>query len=328
MEDYFIHRNACPGCNSLNKKRVYALPYSEPLIKDYLTGFYSQQGGIETAYFENATYTLEECLDCSLIFQAEIPNDFLMHKIYEEWLDPEKIYELYEKNNPLEYYYQYANQIYWVLSQFKCQPDKLNFLDFGMGWGNWALMAKAFGCNSYGSELSKDRIIHAKENGIKCISWEEFPNYQFDFINTDQVFEHISNPLETLQYLSESLKSGGLLRISVPNGNHAKELIEKMDWKAPKEAVNSVNIVAPLEHINCFTHESIVSMAKSAGLELVRLPLRPRLFIDHESSIQDDLRELVRRSVLIIKKSLKMITGKQIPKETYNLNNTNLYFRK
>ena len=142
-----------------------------------------------------------------------------------------------------------------------------------MGWGKWALMAKAFGCESYGSELSEERAKYASSNGIKIIEWNEIPKHSFDFINTEQVFEHISNPLGTLIYLKDALKSDGLFKISVPTANNITRRIKLMDWKAPKATRKSLNPVAPLEHVNYFRRNSLIKMAELAGLEEVVIPM-------------------------------------------------------
>ena len=107
-------------------------------------------------------------------------------------------------------------------------------------------MAKAFVCDSYGTELSETRIKYAKSHGIKVITWDEIPNHSFDLINAERVFEHISEPLESLFHLKKSLKSGGLIKISVANGGNIKRGLRIADWTAPKGSRNSVNPVSPL----------------------------------------------------------------------------------
>jgi 2-polyprenyl-3-methyl-5-hydroxy-6-metoxy-1,4-benzoquinol methylase len=118
------------------------------------------------------------------------------------------------------------------------------FFDFGMGHGRWALLAKGFECQSYGTELTDELIEHAKSNGINVISWDEIPQYSFDFINTEQVFEHISKPLQTLHHLKKSLKDEGILKISVPPANDIDRRLKIMDWESPKYSRNSLNAVA------------------------------------------------------------------------------------
>lgn len=142
-----------------------------------------------------------------------------------------------------------------------------------MGWAKWATMVKAFGGDAYGMELSKERIEYAKANGIKVVSWDELPDHKFDMINTEQVFEHIPKPLETLKHLSKGLRPGGIIKISVPTANDINRRLKIMDWKASKGTKNSLNAVSPLEHINYFKRRSLTQMAAMAGLEEVKIPI-------------------------------------------------------
>lgn len=201
-----------------------------------------------------------------MIFQEFIPDDFLMNKLYEEWIDPEFVkQETFRR--PLPYYKQKANEITDAIQFFNKEPHELKFMDFGMGWAEWCILSKAFGVDTYGMELSEERIKHAKANQIKIVSWDELPQHQFDYINTEQVIEHIADPLETVKYLSGSLKKGGLLKISVPNGNTAERNLKLLDWDQPRDAEYSLHVVTPLEHINVFMIESIIKMADQCGLK-------------------------------------------------------------
>jgi 2-polyprenyl-3-methyl-5-hydroxy-6-metoxy-1,4-benzoquinol methylase len=270
---WFVERKECPACASGNFKTVYESPYDQSPVKDYLEDFYSSQGKIEYEYLKEASYVICECDVCGLIFQRDIPNDFLMERLYEHWIDPQKVFALNQEQEDLTYYSKYAQEIMQVIAYLGKRPISLKVLDFGMGWGKWALMAKAFGCDSFGMELSNERIEHAKSNGIKVIVWDEVSKQAFDFINTEQVFEHIPEPLQTLKHLSSGLKKGGILKISVPTAIGIKRRLKIMDWKAPKDTRNSLNAISPLEHINYFRRSSIAKMASIAGLEEVRISL-------------------------------------------------------
>jgi 2-polyprenyl-3-methyl-5-hydroxy-6-metoxy-1,4-benzoquinol methylase len=208
-----------------------------------------------------------------LIYQQKIPNAFLVKKIYEEWIDPIQAFETHRSTLTLKDYLYYAQEIISIIAYFDTKPSQLKFLDFGMGWGTWSKLVKAFGCECFGTELSESRIRHAQSEGIKVISWEDLPDHTFHFINTEQVFEHLSQPLETLIHLKSSLHSDGLLKISVPNGANIKKRLKLGDWNAPKNSRNSLNPIAPLEHINCFTHESLIKMADIAGFKRRKIPL-------------------------------------------------------
>lgn len=271
---WFVRREECPACASGNFRTIYQCQYDRSPIKDYLVDFYSPQGMVEFEYLKEATYILCECDVCGMIFQRDIPNEFLMERLYEHWIDPQKVFSQHSDKEGLEYYSHYAQEIMQIIAYFGKDPSSLNFLDFGMGWGEWALMAKAFGCNSFGLELSTERIHHAKLNGIRVINWDEIPQYHFDFINTEQVFEHIPEPLQTLRHLSSRLKTDGILKISVPYAADIERRLKIMDWKSQKDSKNSLNPVAPLEHINYFRRRSLSKMAVQAGLEEFLIPTK------------------------------------------------------
>lgn len=270
---WFERRKECPACASGRFRTIYQSQYDEPPVKDYLADFYSPQGMVEFEYLNGATYILCECDVCGLIFQRDILNETMMEKLYEHWIDPKKAFSQHQKQDDLGYYSYYAQEIMQIISYFRKEPSSLCFFDFGMGWGKWALMAKAFGCDSYGTELSLERVEYAKSNGIKVIIWEEIPQHRFDFINTEQVFEHLPEPLQTLRHLKTALKPDGILKVSVPSANNIQRRLKIMDWKAPKGSKNSLNPVAPLEHINCFRKASLVKMASEAEMEEVFIPV-------------------------------------------------------
>jgi len=297
---WFKSRKQCPACNSIDLKTIYENRYNEFPIKDYLTNFYADQGMVEFEYLEGVSYLLCECGKCGLIFQKEIPGDFLMERLYEHWINPSKVFLQHYDEDNLEYYSNYAQEIMRMISYFNAIPSSLDFFDFGMGWGKWALMAKAFGCNSYGTELSAERIEYAKSCGINIVKGTEIHEHQFDLINTEQVFEHIPDPLNTLIYLKGALKPDGIIKISVPTANNISKLLKKMDWKAEKGSKNSLNPIAPLEHINFYRYSSILKMADMAGMEEVFIPIQKYQkytinWIGPKAIVKNILRPIYRR---------------------------------
>lgn len=273
MNEYFIKRECCPGCYSKNCQIIYSSPFLEPAIEQFLVSAYAKVGKIELEYLSEAKYILEECLDCKLIYQQRIPNDLLMKKLYQEWIDPYITFKNHERDDTLGHFAQYAQEVIMLVEYFNTIPSQLDFFDFGMGWGKWCQVAQAFGCKAYGSEISLERINYAKSRGITVISWDEIPYHQFDFINAEQVFEHIPHPLDTLCHLKKALKPHGLIKVSVPNGVNIKRNLKVFDWTAPVGSQNSLNPVMPLEHINCFTYNSLVQLADRAGLKPIKIPI-------------------------------------------------------
>lgn len=267
----FEIRTDCPCCNSRKGAVVYESSYVESPIKDYLLDFYRVNGGPDFSLLLTGRYVLIECLSCGLIYQEQIPNDELMQTIYEGWIDPTLAFEN-RKSKPLSSYLDLFKQLANISTCFDRPLSAMKVLDFGMGWGEWCKAAMAFGCEAFGMELSPARISHARSVGIKVLDWEALGQHEFDVINAEQVFEHISRPSETLEYLARSLRKNGVMRISVPDGWDIKRRLRTDNWFAPKGTRDSLNPVAPLEHINCFRHHVLLGMGQRAGLHPVVIP--------------------------------------------------------
>ena len=325
----FIQRNSCPACENIDYTELYKCKFDDEPVKSYLENFYGNQGKIEMNFLKNEYFDVRRCSKCNLVYQNTILGDYLMHKLYEEWIDPKITINEFETKYPLDYYLSNAKLIVKLIGLFNKKPSELSFFDFGMGWGNWASLVRSFGVKSYGLELSEARIAHAKNIGINVIDWKNLSNFEFDYINTDQVFEHIPNPRETLLYLAKSLKKGGIIRISVPNGNNIQEQLKTMDWTAPKGHKNSLNTIAPLEHINCFNTKSIIKMAESTGLKWNYLSYYPCIeYKEKALTTKEKINisfELLRDGVRPIYRFCKNLIGKKYIPQPYG---TNLFFTK
>ena len=269
---FFVERKACPACGSWEHKTIYSCGFQQAPIRQYLESYYGSR--VEFEYLNGATFILDECNNCGLIYQREIPDDFLMKKLYEDWILGPKIgSELKGEDRRFDYEAGDTREVMMLIAYFNVNPQKLDFLDVGMGWGGWCLAAKALGCNTYGIELSTTLIELGRSHGINVIAWDELVGKSFDLINTEQFFEHIGKPLEILQYLKKSLKTNGLIKISVPDGVDSQRRIDVCDWTATRGTKNSLLVVHPLEHINCYNRLSIIKMAKIAGLQEVKMPI-------------------------------------------------------
>lgn len=278
--EYFVTREKCPACGSLKTPTtLYQCGYDESPVKDFTEYFYTVSNMVEPEYLVGASYHLVECVDCRLMYQNEIPGDFLSFRLYEYWIDPKG--SLMHHHQDLDYRLRLSSEIATLIAYFDKPPASLKFFDFGLGWSRWSLMAKGFGVESSGSELSEVRLEYARKNGVRVLTWEEIPGSDFDFINTEQVFEHLPEPLETLKHLKTGLKPGGLVKISVPHANDIERRLKIMNWWAAKGSKDSLNPISPLEHINFFRRDSLLAMAREAGLTEENIPIR--LQIQHAS---------------------------------------------
>ena len=262
-------RTRCPGCHAEPSRTLVSEPYSGSVFIDYLARQYG--GRARSEVLQPARYELVRCGSCGLAFQRYVPDERLLTEIYDNWIQPSEKERLLDSYCLTDFAYL-AEQVQLLIRLLGMQPHAIRALDFGMGWSEWASMARAFGCRVSGAELSTARIQHARSLGFDIVPWEHIPDAQFHFINTEQVLEHLVEPRSTLERLCRALRPGGIVKISVPD---ARRALGKLSAGRRIQDLSSHELmtVAPLEHINAFDHASLVSMAAMAGLQI----LRPRI---------------------------------------------------
>jgi len=268
----FKVRERCPACGTAKTIERVRLAYDDDPLRTYLKTFYGPQGGVEFEYLRDVMYILQECPECGLFYQRNIPNDALMWRLYEVWIDPQIAFnQRPERSRRVNQHY--ISELMLVDDYFNRSPSDIEILDFGMGWGDWAAMANGLGFICHGLELSQSRIDYATKRGVNVLNWNQARQKRFDFINTEQVFEHIADPLDTLSNLKKLLKPGGIIKISVPTATNIEKSLSAMDWGAGRNSPISLNPVAPLEHIQYFHRRTLQIMASRVGMREFTWPM-------------------------------------------------------
>lgn len=310
VNHHFVKRAACPVCNSFRHKNLCRIPYTSLPIRDYLIEYYRPVGpGVEFEFLQGSEYALDECADCGLIYQSEIPGPALMKRLYECWLDPATLQQSERRERGVPHYFWASHQLAGALAFLERPTAELNFLDFGMGWGSWCLLAKGYGCNVYGAELSDARQEYANQSGITVLSADRLPEAHFDVINAEQVFEHLAEPCAILEKLRRALKPGGIIRIGVPMAADIKKRLSIWDWAAADGTPTSLNAVAPLQHINCFSGESLRVLAAKVGMREVDVPSYYSLASNAKDAVRILLRPIYRRLLPQVSAARRRRTG-------------------
>jgi transcription elongation factor Elf1 len=268
-------RTHCPGCESSEFDALLKAPYSDPLLRRYFSDHYGSH--VDISAVADGSFTLVRCRVCHLAFQLEVPNDPLLGEIYDKWIDPSEQERLHNSYTLNDYRYL-AEQIQLLIQLLQRPPAAIEVLDFGMGWAEWACMARGFGCRVAGAELSQARTQSALALGIEVVDWAGLPASRFNFINVEQVMEHLVDPLATLRRLANATAPGGIVRIAVPD---ARQSLRKLAGSGDlsQATAHELMTIAPLEHINSFEHASLEAMGRRAGLT----PLRPSLLTTYDS---------------------------------------------
>jgi 2-polyprenyl-3-methyl-5-hydroxy-6-metoxy-1,4-benzoquinol methylase len=267
MNVHFIERTCCPACGSSQLRQLASLSYNHPTFAKAIYDHYSIRGDFNPSLLNDAEYNLQECLNCSLVFQKFVPDDYLLKQIYTVWIDSSK--EMFSsrkvKRRNVGIYFQ---DVKFLIRYF--DTNHFKSFDFGMGRGHWAVIAAACGVDSYGYEVDDLLMEEVEKRGVKTIKKDDFVKYDnyFDYIHTEQVFEHLPYPEQELARLAKMLKPNGIILLSVPFGRYAKRAVLKA--KANGYLENSLlGVVAPLQHLNAFPHKALVKMAEKNGFKLM-----------------------------------------------------------
>jgi SAM-dependent methyltransferase len=262
-------RDHCPSCWSTTLERTYAEPYTGTGVSAYLRRHYE---GRASDAVRGGLYELARCSSCTLTFQKYVPDEALVDEIYNRWI-PSSELDRSMRDWTLDQYRYVAEEVQYLIQHFGRRPNQLHFLDFGFGWAQWSRMAMAYGCRVSGVELSHERAEHGRSIGLEVLALDGLPPGRFDFIHTEQVLEHLTEPRPIVKRLAEALAPGGLIKISVPDAAASLGALRKSREFGALTPAQQMPI-APLEHVNSFSHASLVAFARTLGLA----PVRPNFY--------------------------------------------------
>ena len=216
---------------------------------------------------DNKNLEIFECLNCGLVFLSE--NSHIDDKFYED----SNMHQDFDFN-------KWRNEtLVEDMRRFKFLENSLinkKILDFGSGNGGFLKFAKDISKKVLGVELEKAVISHYKEEKIPLENYLNNINEKFDLITSFHVIEHIKEPLEILEKLSNLLEENGKLIIEVPNANDALLTIYE------NEAFSHFTYWSC--HLYLYTRHTLELLAKKAGLEvefikhIQRYPLSNHLY--------------------------------------------------
>ena len=252
-----IKRTKCPICNFKKIESIYKLSYRDSKIKNFLEVYYNKKLNLDL--INDDDYNLLECKNCKFIFQEFIPDELFSEHLYENLISATASFKKKEENIE-NLKKKYHNEIFLIKKIFK--KKKINILEFGAGWGFWSLEAKKSGFDVSCLELSKKRAEYMKSKNLNVINVIEKNNPKYDLIYSDQTFEHISDPRETLELLNGSLNFGGYILLNFPSSFGFKKKI-KNDYTPNKDEAH------PLEHLNLFNRSSMNCLIKNTNLKLI-----------------------------------------------------------
>ena len=210
----------CPVCNELRK-----------------TGLFQKEG-----------YEYVRCQSCNHIY-VDNPNDDTRSNFNPEGVDIKKYKDRHK---------QIINLITDVLT-----PDTLNIAEIGSGIGNFGYLASKYSNKKLhytGYEPSVKRCDFSKLHGLN-VKNALFDNKQgkFDVVIADNVLEHVLDPRSIFKVVSNSLDSGGIFVIIVPNRYDIRRFMPK--WRRR-------HYWQPSCHINHFSFGDLKYLSQLYEMEI------------------------------------------------------------
>lgn len=262
----FIERAQCINCGSEHLSELSSGRFSDEPLLGYIKN--DPWGESPIPYVQHETWEFVECNSCQQKYHKRILSPEWIEKCYSEWVTQEAMEAfLTNINTPANNFKKAQQNVLHILRLEKLtrrlrKDDVLRVLDFGCGWGDFLALCDNFGFRSCGIDFSPDRRqqgrvhIFPNKEDLKSSQDGEQP---FHVITMFEVLEHLANPSEVLQSLSELLMPGGILILETPDCTGVTDIVSDWDYRK----------IHPLSHINGFTPNTLRSIAERVGFKSI-----------------------------------------------------------
>jgi SAM-dependent methyltransferase len=143
---------------------------------------------------------------------------------------------------------------------FRARAPGSRLLDLGFGRGYLMQLARAYGFEVYGLDLSASNIDHqwpqlGRRLASAVLGQDELPWGSFDVVVMSHILEHLPEPDASLRQVWEALNPGGLLYVAVPDMRSLAFQVFGKRW----------DVVNPLVHYQYFDEDSLRRLLGDCG---------------------------------------------------------------
>ncbi|SFG34169.1 Methyltransferase domain-containing protein [Novosphingobium sp. CF614] len=291
---HFVGRKACPVCSDGDPARIYECSYSDDPVRSLITSHFAGQGEVDWTLLKSANFFVDHCRQCDLIYQTEVPGDDLLNTIYTRMIRPKNLEEYESGLLTLDNYQRISGEFASIFRKLGKPIGEIRVLDYGMGMGRWARVARGMGAKVYATEIGADKHRHGVSLGIQMLDDHKIDGMTFDLIHTEQVCEHLVHPGRDFARLTKTLAPGGLFKVAIPfRGRlenilragklHNVSLFATEGARAIPGDAEACGAIQPLEHLNAFSSRTIDWLACENGLEVIAQTRRRSIAINTDS---------------------------------------------
>jgi len=263
--DKMLERSRCINCASSHFEVLSSGHYRDDPVRGFIAA--DPWGESPLPYLHDETWRFVRCWDCRQMFHQRILTPAWQERLYRDWVTDAAMREfetLHGVSSPSTKWNNGRDCVRHLLRVEKLTRElraeqPLRVLDFGCGWGQFLAAAAVFGAEAYGIDRDADRLLQARASGVTVApSLADLPRAvrgQVDSISLFQVLEHLEEPRPVLEELRDWLRPGGVLILEVPDCTGTTGFNSEADYQA----------INPLAHINAFTPETLIGIARRAG---------------------------------------------------------------
>ncbi len=216
--------------------------------------------------FNQGNSKILKCLSCGLTFRYPLPTRSEIQKLYDqEKLLKTRYFQGLKKN------YDQKNP---AISIYKEELENLNkitkpsrILDIGCAYGAFLDLARIYGWEPYGLEVSKVSSAYAKK-AFKLpiftgtLSEAKYPSNFFKVVTMWDLIEHLSEPLTTLIESRRILEKNGILLILTIN-------TDSLMGKLANSLDVTKDFLYDLQHTYFFSNQTLMKMLQKAGFKKI-----------------------------------------------------------
>lgn len=273
----FTPRTECPVCGDTQTIRIYARRYDEDPVRSLVDSNFSRQGVVNWGLLAGIPFEVDKCATCDLIFQVQMPNDAMLEEIYTRMITAGFLDEYERGLLTLDQFHRIAGEFTVLFEMIGKHPADITMLDFGVGQGRWARVARGMGATVYCTEIGDDKKALARTLGLEVIEDPDVDTMTFDLVHTEQVLEHLTHPGRDFARLARAVAPGGLFKAAIPYRGKLEQLLTTKGLpsvamfasggaKAIPGEVEAFASIQPLEHLNAFSDATISWLAAKNGL--------------------------------------------------------------
>jgi hypothetical protein len=182
---HLVVRDACPVCGETAFTPVYSAAYTADPVRGFIDSHYEKQGFVDWSLFGDEQYVVVECPRCDLLFQLSVPDDVMLGRVYTEMTKPELVERIERDLVTADSVDKIAGELALLFRMTGKPWSEITLLDYGLGYGRWARMARGMGATVYATEIGEEKRRIATALRVEVIDDAAIDTMRFDIVHTE-----------------------------------------------------------------------------------------------------------------------------------------------